>query len=54
MRAGLIKSLGAVGPVVGFGGSYGGMMAAWFRLQVCVLICPYVSVCPYMPMCDLL
>jgi lysosomal Pro-X carboxypeptidase len=43
MRAGLIKSLGAVGPVVGFGGSYGGMMAAWFRLQYPHLIEGVVS-----------
>ena len=33
--------VGRVGPVVGFGGSYGGMMAAWFRLQVRMLTCGY-------------
>ena len=34
MHAGLLLTVGSVGPVVGFGGSYGGMLATWFRLQV--------------------
>ena len=33
LRAGKQPQLGPVGAVVGFGGSYGGMMAAWFRAQ---------------------
>ena len=43
MRAGLLGPVGAVGPVVGFGGSYGGMMAAWVRLQYPHLIEGVVS-----------
>jgi len=34
LRGGLEARLPAVAAVVGFGGSYGGMMAAWFRVQV--------------------
>ena len=33
MRGGMLPQLPEVGAVIGFGGSYGGMMAAWFRLQ---------------------
>ena len=33
LRAAQIPVMANVGPVVGFGGSYGGMMAAWFRVQ---------------------
>lgn len=38
LRGGLETRLPAVGAVVGFGGSYGGMLAAWFRLQVSLSI----------------
>jgi lysosomal Pro-X carboxypeptidase len=46
LRAGLLELLPAVGAVVGFGGSYGGMMAAWFRLQVPAILYPHPSLPP--------